>query len=100
MALGGGGGPSSIGSAGGASALYGVGAPASETDGETFDGDADFDDYDVWDYAEILGTLYVVFWFLFVMLLMPSFYNICASCQTNSWHLLLSTAPLEQSFNQ
>lgn len=34
-------------------------ASASETDGETFDGDADFDEYDEWDYHEILNNVYV-----------------------------------------
>lgn len=32
-------------------------ASASETDGDTFDGDAEFDDYDDWDYAETLSLL-------------------------------------------
>lgn len=47
-------------SAGSASGFLG-GTPASETDGETFDGDADFEEYDEWDYAEILASLYVFF---------------------------------------
>ena len=34
-----------------------VPAASSETDGETFDGDAEFDDYEDWDYAEILSNL-------------------------------------------
>ena len=34
-------------------------AAASETDGETFDGETDFEDYEEWDYAEMFSTLYV-----------------------------------------
>lgn len=34
-----------------------AGAAQSETDGETFDGDPDFDDYEEWDYSELLATL-------------------------------------------
>ncbi|PXF43551.1 hypothetical protein BWQ96_06663 [Gracilariopsis chorda] len=32
-------------------------AAASETDGDTFDGDAEFDEYDDWDYAEMLSAM-------------------------------------------
>lgn len=48
-----GGGSSTSSAAGG----FYVAAAASETDGETFDGDADFDESDEWDYSEILATL-------------------------------------------
>lgn len=38
---------------------FGTGAvaSASETDGDTFDGDAEFDEYDDWDYAEMLSLM-------------------------------------------
>lgn len=49
------GGGGSVGSAAGG--YYAAAATASETDGETFDGDAEFDEYEEWDYAEILATL-------------------------------------------
>lgn len=49
-------GPSSTGIGG---AFYAAGASASETDGDTFDGDADFDEYEDWDYNEILANVYV-----------------------------------------
>lgn len=49
-----------IGGAGSAAGgFYAAAAAASETDGETFDNDTDFDDYDEWDYAEIVATVYV-----------------------------------------
>lgn len=32
-------------------------APTSETDGETFDNDADFDEYDDWDFNEIFNKV-------------------------------------------
>lgn len=47
---------SSTGSAPGT--FYNVAATASETDGETFDGDAEFDDYNNWDFAEVFSNLY------------------------------------------
>lgn len=39
--------------------IYGP-SPASETDGETFDGETDFDDFEDWDYREMLSTMYVI----------------------------------------
>lgn len=53
-----GGGASASGSIAGSSNMYGaMGPPASETDGETLDGEADYDDYDEWDYVEMFATL-------------------------------------------
>lgn len=42
-----------------ASSVFGTSAvaSASETDGDTFDGDAEFDDYDDWDYAEMMSLM-------------------------------------------
>lgn len=37
--------------------IYGT-SPASETDGETFDAETDFDEFEEWDYREILSTMY------------------------------------------
>lgn len=57
--LGGGGNAAGI-----SSAFYGGGqgvASASETDGETFDGDGEFDEFEEWDFNEILSNLYVNF---------------------------------------
>ncbi|KAI0565630.1 hypothetical protein FGB62_16g027 [Gracilaria domingensis] len=44
-------------SSGAAAAGFYAAAAASETDGDTFDGDAEFDEYDDWDYAEMLSTM-------------------------------------------
>ncbi|CAN8074374.1 unnamed protein product [Agarophyton chilense] len=44
-------------SSGATAAGFYAAAAASETDGDTFDGDAEFDEYDDWDYAEILSTV-------------------------------------------
>lgn len=52
------GGGSSASSAGGG--FYNAIA-ASETDGDTFDGEDGFEDYEEWDYAEMLATMYVNF---------------------------------------
>lgn len=46
-------------SAGSAAGAFYSAAAASETDGETFDGEADFDEYEDWDYAELFATMYV-----------------------------------------
>lgn len=46
-------------SSGSAAAGFYTAMPASETDGETFDGEADFDDYEEWDFAEMFSTAYV-----------------------------------------
>ncbi|CDF32160.1 unnamed protein product [Chondrus crispus] len=43
-------------SSGSAAAGFYTAMPASETDGETFDGEADFDDYEEWDFAEMFST--------------------------------------------
>lgn len=40
--------------------LY-VGAASSETDGETYDAETDFDEFDDWNYQEILSSMYVLF---------------------------------------
>lgn len=46
-------------SSGSTAAGFYAAMPASETDGETFDGEADFDDYEEWDFAEMFSTAYV-----------------------------------------
>lgn len=46
-------------SSGSAPAGFYSAIPASETDGETFDGDAESDDYEEWDFAEIFSTVCV-----------------------------------------
>lgn len=50
-------GGSSAGSAAGANFYFNV--ATSETDGDTLDGDAEFEEYEEWDYAEMLATMYV-----------------------------------------
>lgn len=65
------GGPSGIGLG---SAFYGTPASTSETDGETFDGDAEFEEYDDWDYAEILANTYVEALLLFFTLRLPDLF--------------------------
>lgn len=52
-------------SAGSAAGGFYSAVAASETDGETFDGDTDFDEYEDWDYAELFATMYVLRPFLF-----------------------------------
>lgn len=59
--VGGGGAPSSTGSVGGPTGFFPGVAAASETDGDTFDGDGEFDEYDEWDYQEMLAIVYVHF---------------------------------------
>lgn len=44
-------------SSGATAAGFYAAAAASETDGDTFDGDAEFDEYDDWDYAEVLSAM-------------------------------------------
>ena len=51
-------GGSSVGSIAGN--FYAPAAANSETDGETFDGDNEYDEYEEWDYAEMLSNLYVL----------------------------------------
>lgn len=46
-------------SAGSAAGAFYNTVAASETDGETFDGEDGFDEYEEWDYAEMLSSLYV-----------------------------------------
>lgn len=38
--------------------LY-VGAASSETDGETYDAETDFDEFDDWNYQEMFSSMYV-----------------------------------------
>lgn len=44
-------------SAGSATGGFYPAVAASETDGETFDGDAEFDEYEEWDYAEFFANM-------------------------------------------
>lgn len=47
------------GSASGSASGFYIAAPNSETDGETLDGETDFDEFEEWDYSEIIANMYV-----------------------------------------